>query len=213
MTWGVRTLALDHPKILAVRVGPTAVSLRVSGPEEAASLAVWLQEHDLPGVEVVPAATTVLVDGVDDLTDLREFVRGWSPSSGPARCQDVVTVPVSYDGADLERIARRWEVGVDEVIARHTGLEFVATFGGFSPGFSYLAGLPVDWALPRLDSPRPRVPAGSVALAQQWCGIYPTSSPGGWWLLGRTRVPVWDPDRTDAPALLVPGTRVRFVVA
>ena len=120
---------------------------------------------------------------------------------------------MTYDGEDLDRVAHRWSVDVDEVVARHTNIEFVATFGGFAPGFSYLAGLPEQWALPRLDSPRSRVPAGSVALADRWCGIYPSASPGGWWLLGRTQVAVWDLEREPNPSLLVPGTRVRFVAA
>ena len=121
-------------------------------------------------------------------------------------------VPVVYDGADLEDVAARWGTDVDEVVARHGGIEFVSAFCGFAPGFAYLAGLPEEYAVPRLDSPRSRVPVGSVGLAGTWCGVYPSESPGGWRLLGHTDLTLWDPDRSE-PALLAPGTRVRFVPA
>ena len=116
-----------------------------------------------------------------------------------------------YDGPDLEAVARHWGVPVEEVVRRHTGLELVSAFVGFAPGFSYLSGLPPAWAVPRLDSPRPRVPAGAVAVADAWCAVYPGESPGGWLLLGRTDVAVWDLGRSGGPSLLPPGTRVRFV--
>ena len=121
-------------------------------------------------------------------------------------------LPVVYDGADLEDIASRWGTDVDGVVARHTGTAFVSAFCGFAPGFAYLAGLAGEYAVPRLDSPRTRVPAGAVGLAGPWCGVYPSESPGGWRLLGRTDARLWDPDRSR-PALLAPGTRVRFVPA
>ncbi len=117
-----------------------------------------------------------------------------------------------YDGPDLEDVAGLWGVEPAEVVARHTRLELVSVFCGFAPGFAYLSGLPREWAVPRLDSPRSRVPVGSVALADTWCGVYPTASPGGWRLLGRTDATLWDVHR-DPPALLAPGTRVRFVEA
>jgi KipI family sensor histidine kinase inhibitor len=83
-------------------------------------------------------------------------------------------------------------------------------FCGFSPGWAYLKGLPEELAIPRLETPRARVPAGSVALADTYAGIYPTASPGGWRIVGRTGVQLFDAER-DPPALLSPGTRVRFV--
>ena len=230
MTWAAPTTDLDHLGVQAVQVGAGAVSLRVADAPQAASLAAWLRAADLGVADVVPAFATVLVDGIGDGVDPGGFgsgfgsgsdrwaavvaaVREWEPGWLSAEPTQSVEIPVAYDGLDLELIARHWQVDVDEVVARHTRTEFVATFSGFSPGFSYLQGLPEAWAVPRLDSPRAQVPAGSVALAHRWCGIYPSASPGGWLLLGHTELAVWDLERVGSPALLVPGTRVRFVVA
>lgn len=199
------------------RVGLDAWLVRVHGPEEAASLARFLSAADLQadraGAEVVPAAASVLVDGPVDPVLLGDLVARWRPDAGSAGEAPVVEVPVVYDGPDLAAVARHWGVGVEEVVARHTSCDFVATFTGFAPGFSYLSGLPPEWEVPRRPSPRPRVEAGSVGLADRWCGIYPTASPGGWSLIGRTELVVWDLAREEGPALLAPGTRVRFVAA
>ena len=107
-------------------------------------------------------------------------------------------------------MAGRW--GTDEagVVRRLVETPLHVAFCGFSPGFAYLAGLPPELAVPRLETPRHRVPAGSVALADTYAGIYPTASPGGWRLVGRTDAVLFDPDR-DPPALLTPSTRVRLV--
>jgi KipI family sensor histidine kinase inhibitor len=100
----------------------------------------------------------------------------------------------------------------EEVVALHTGTEFVVAFNGFAPGFAYCTGLAEERAVPRLERPRSRVPAGSVGLAGPYTGVYPTASPGGWRLIGRTDLTLWDVER-DPPATLPPGTRVRFVRA
>src|SRR6478735_10993438 len=162
-------------------------------------------------VEVVPAAQTVLFDGVADCGGLTTLLGSWTPTGARPDGQ-LVEIPVTYDGVDLAFLAEAWGTDDAGVVARHGEIEYVAAFCGFAPGFSYLAGLPVRLSVPRLESPRPSVPAGSVGLAGAWCGVYPTSSPGGWRLLGRTVAPLWDQAR-DQPALLPPGTRVRFVVA
>lgn len=196
-----------------VRVGDDGWLVRVSDAEHAASLAVWVRDHGLDCADVVPAAASVLVDGVRDAAALRRLVERWRPGGGAGRSGPVVEVPVTYDGPDLAAVALHWGVTPAEAVARHTSIEFVATFAGFAPGFSYLGGLPARWAVPRLVSPRERVAPGSVGVADRWCGIYPTASPGGWSLLGRTDLPMWDLTRERDPALLTPGTRVRFVVA
>lgn len=191
--------------------GATAALAEVGDPATALALATWARASGVAALEVVPAAETVLFDGVTDLPALAAALRSWSPSD--ARPDgDLVEVPVTYDGPDLASVAQAWGTDVAGVVRRHTSVEYVASFCGFAPGFAYLAGLPAELAVPRLDSPRPRVPAGSVGLAGPWCGVYPSASPGGWRLLGRTDAPLWDPDR-ERPALLAPGTRVRFVRA
>jgi KipI family sensor histidine kinase inhibitor len=190
------------------RVGAHALLVEVPDATAALSLASWARAGAVEADEVVPGAQTVLFDGVRDPVALVRVLERWRPGTGPAEGR-LVEVPVVYDGADLEFVAEAWGVTPGEVVARHAALEFVAAFCGFAPGFSYLAGLPEALAVPRLDSPRARVPAGSVAVGGPWCGVYPTSSPGGWRILGRTDVVLWDPRRTE-PALLPPGTRVRF---
>ena len=119
---------------------------------------------------------------------------------------------MTYDGEDLPAVADHWGVDVPAVVDRLAGTAFRVAFCGFAPGFAYLTGLPADLSVPRLPSPRPRVPAGSVALAGPYAGIYPTASPGGWLLVGRTTLTLFDV-HADPPARLGPGTRVRLVPA
>jgi KipI family sensor histidine kinase inhibitor len=167
---------------------------------------------ELVATEIVPGERTVLLDGVDPslVTDL---IAGWTPSSRAAVAGGpVVELPTVYDGEDLPLVARHWGMSVDEVVERHTGTGFRVAFCGFAPGFGYLTGLPEELAVPRLDTPRPRVPAGSVALAGRYCGVYPSASPGGWLLIGHTATRLFDVE-ADPPALLAPGTRVLFVHA
>lgn len=193
------------------RVGSRAVLAEVGDAARALALATWARSLRLDAVEVVPAAETVLFDGVGDPAGLADRLQAWTPTDEPP-AGDLVEVAVTYDGPDLEDVAEAWGTDVDGVVRRHGEIEFVAEFCGFAPGFSYLAGLPDDLAVRRLESPRSKVPAGAVGLAGTWCGVYPTASPGGWRLIGRTDAPLWDPERQH-PALLAPGTRVRFVVA
>lgn len=168
--------------------------------------------------DLVPGARTLLlVTGPGaDLPALERAVRdlaaGADPSPPPAAPRDEVTVPVRYDGPDLPDVARLTGLSVAEVVAAHTGTPWRVAFGGFAPGFAYLAGGDERLAVPRRERPRPSVPAGSVALAGGFSGIYPRSSPGGWQLLGWTGLALWDP-RRDPPALLRPGTVVRFTDA
>lgn len=159
--------------------------------------------------DIVSAARTVLFEAVDDVDALAASLPSWE-TSGTSTTGDLVEVPTTYDGEDLDDVAHRWDMTRDEVVATHTGAELVVAFCGFAPGFPYCTGLPGRLAVPRLDSPRPRVPAGAVGLAGPFTGIYPTASPGGWRLIGRTDLVLWDVER-DPPATLVPGTRVRFV--
>jgi KipI family sensor histidine kinase inhibitor len=188
-------------------VGSGAVLVEVADSASAVSLASWARAARVLAGEIVPAACTVLFDGVTDRPALEQLLGAWTPDHAPVG--DLVEVPVEYDGEDLPDVAERWGTDIDGVVARHTGIEFVSAFCGFAPGFAYLSGLSDDLAVPRLESPRTKVPAGAVGLAGSWCAAYPSASPGGWRLIGRTDAPLWDADR-DQPALLPPGTRVRF---
>jgi KipI family sensor histidine kinase inhibitor len=120
-----------------------------------------------------------------------------------------VEIEVDYSGEDLAEVAELTGLSPDEVVQAHTGQVWTVAFCGFAPGFGYLHGEHNRLRVPRRSSPRTRVPAGSVGLADQWSGIYPRVGPGGWQLIGRTEQTLWDLDKTP-PALLQPGLRVRF---
>jgi len=124
-----------------------------------------------------------------------------------------VEVPTCYErdvAPDLEEVARLHDVTPAEVARIHAAASYVVSFLGFVPGFPYLDGLPEALATPRLATPRPRVPAGSVAIGGRQTGIYPFATPGGWRIIGRTPLAIFRADR-DPPALLRAGDRVRFV--
>jgi KipI family sensor histidine kinase inhibitor len=188
-------------------------SLLVEVEDAVSALAVYdeARRRKVRASDVVPAARTVLFEGVPDVSTLAGDLEHWQTTAAPATGSEV-EVPTTYDGADLSTVAELWGVSPDEVVETHTSTEFVVAFCGFAPGFAYCTGLPDELAVPRLESPRSRVPAGSVGLAGAYTGVYPSPSPGGWQLIGRTDLPLWEVDR-DPPALLVPGTRVRFVAS
>ena len=124
--------------------------------------------------------------------------------------RSTMEIPVRYDGADLHHVAQQCGLSTREVIALHSGAQYFVEFCGFAPGFAYLAGLPAALLMPRRLTPRPRVPAGAVAIAATYSAIYPRESPGGWHLIGTTDVELWNILR-DVPATLTPGMSVRFV--
>jgi KipI family sensor histidine kinase inhibitor len=188
-----------------VPVGRAAVLVEVASAADAVSLAEWCRTREAAR-DVVPGAQTVLLDGVREPDVLPGLLAGWRPSA--AEPGPLVEVPVTLDGPDVADVASWWRCTAGEVGDRLASVELLSAFCGFAPGFAYLSGLTVE--VPRLATPRTRVPAGSVAVAGTWCGVYPTTSPGGWRILGHTDVELWDPARSQ-PALLAPGTRVRFV--
>ena len=196
--------------VRVVDVGARACLVEVDDALAAAALATWVRASGLVAHEVVPAARTVLLDGVDP-DAVREVLTQWAAAHA-SRPGPLVRLAVHYSGPDLARVAEHWGCTTQEVVGLHTSLEFTSTFCGFAPGFAYLAGLPLERAVPRLESPRTRVAPGSVGLADTWCGVYPSASPGGWLLIGTTDASLWDVDRAE-PALLAPGTRVRFEAA
>lgn len=193
-------------------VGATALLLEVDEP------AAWFAElqrrratGEFTADEIVPGATTVLLDGVADTAATTELLRTLQPPAVDAgAAPEPVEITVHFDGPDLAEVAGLWETDEHGVVDRLVSTEFRVAFCGFAPGWAYLAGLPPELAVPRRRTPRARVPAGSLGLADRYAGIYPTASPGGWQLVGATDVTLFDPER-DPPALLMPGTRVRFV--
>ncbi|MBD5829564.1 allophanate hydrolase subunit 1 [Janibacter melonis] len=170
---------------------------------------VWAEVDDL-----VPAARTLLVVArrTTNLADLATQIRAAATRadrSGPAQTAGDVEIPVRYDGPDLAEVAERTGLSPAEVVAAHTGTPWRVGFGGFAPGFAYLVGGDPRLEVSRRSEPRTKVPVGAVGLAGEFSGIYPRESPGGWQLIGSTDVVLWDADR-DPPALLAPGTTVRF---
>ncbi|MEU4420646.1 allophanate hydrolase subunit 1 [Actinoplanes sp. NPDC024001] len=195
------------------RVGATALLIECADSErvEAWRAELWSRREagELRVAEIVPGARTVLLDGIDPAVATR--LAEWEPGPGAARAEgDLVEIRTVFDGADLESVAGLWEVTPEEAVRRLVDTPLTVAFCGFAPGFAYLRGLPEAWAVPRLAAPRPRVPAGAVALAGGYAGIYPTASPGGWQLVGHTDQNLFDVRRKQ-PALLSPGTRVRLV--
>lgn len=161
--------------------------------------------------EVVPAECTVLVcwDGEMSVSRIEKIIEDVTPSS-QANSGQLVEIPVSYDGQDLEVVAKLTGLTKSEVIEIHSGTTFTAAFAGFAPGFMYCTGLPEVLQLPRRATPRVSVPAGSLAMADSYTAIYPLNSPGGWHLIGTTQSKMFDVN-ADQPSLLLPGDRVRFV--
>jgi KipI family sensor histidine kinase inhibitor len=199
-------------KVLSV--GEDALLVEVSADDEAQALHAELLRRRAEGSfsarEIVPAARTVLLDGLDAPARLAAELTAAELPSAPPRASAVVEIPVRYDGPDLGDVAAHWGVPESEVARIHAETEFRVAFCGFAPGFGYLTGLPPRYGVPRRATPRTAVPAGSVALAGPYTGVYPRSSPGGWQLIGTTDIVLWDHARVPA-ALLSPGTRVRFV--
>jgi KipI family sensor histidine kinase inhibitor len=122
----------------------------------------------------------------------------------------MIEIQTTYDGEDLRAVAERVGLTTLDVIEMHASTEYEVFMLGFAPGFAYLGVLPEAIAVPRLASPRPRVPTGRVAIAERQTAVYPSATPGGWNLIGRTDVVMWDVNR-NPPSLLAPGDRVRFV--
>ncbi|UYB43809.1 5-oxoprolinase subunit PxpB [Streptomyces sp. Je 1-4] len=196
-------------------VGEHGLLIELDSAEEVEALHAELLRRAAEGAlpplrEIVPAARTVLLDGLADPRGLIAELAAWDIPPLTAGDRPTVEIPVRYDGPDLADVAALWGVTPDEVVRLHSATEFHVAFCGFAPGFGYLTGLPERLHVPRRDTPRTKVPVGSVALAGPYTGVYPRSSPGGWQLIGTTGTVLWDPRREPA-ALLAPGTRVRFV--
>jgi KipI family sensor histidine kinase inhibitor len=164
-------------------------------------------------VDLVPAARTVLVEYDEARTDfsaLSAAIASIDVRPRPDGDAPSMEIAVRYDGADVDFVQGFLGHTHDELVTWHTAQTWTVAFTGFAPGFGYLVGDPANHPVPRLTTPRVHVPPGAVALAGEFTGIYPRSSPGGWRIIGHTDAKLWDLDR-EPPAMLVPGSRVRFV--
>jgi KipI family sensor histidine kinase inhibitor len=200
-----------------LNAGPYAVLAEVEDVTQAQALYRTLRgAAGLDALlDLVPAARTVLAvarptaEGRACLDRLPSIVDNAGAASGGTEDGPLVELPVTYDGDDLADTAALLGMAPEELVRRHAAARYRVAFSGFAPGFGYLTGLPPELHVPRLPTPRTKVPAGAVGLAGEFCGVYPRESPGGWRLIGRTDAVLWDAER-DPAALLAPGTRVRF---
>ncbi|MFC4535239.1 5-oxoprolinase subunit B family protein [Sphaerisporangium dianthi] len=195
--------------------GDHAVLVELDGAEEVLALYEALAEDPPHGVtDLLPAAGTLLVrfDRPARRQPVESAILRARPAAGPRPAGGEVTVPVVYDGDDLADVAALTGLPEREVIDAHTATPWTVAFSGFAPGFAYLIGGDPRLRVPRRTESRVRVPVGAVALAAEYSAVYPRESPGGWQLIGRTSLPVWDL-AADPPALLRPGMRVRFAEA
>lgn len=170
---------------------------------------------DVDGVqELIPGMNnlTLLFDPLrTEAATLETTVRQlWDQPPRRRALGRLVEIPVTYDGPDLADVAAHCGLSPDDVVARHTQAEYVVYFLGFQPGFAYLGGLDEALHTPRRAEPRTAVPAGSVGIGGAQTGIYPLATPGGWQLIGRTSLALFDP-QAEPPTVLAPGDRVRFV--
>ncbi|GAA4242777.1 allophanate hydrolase subunit 1 [Actinomadura meridiana] len=196
-----------------LRAGDAALLVEAGDLATAHRLNAALRDEPLPGVvDVVPGEQTVLLilDPSADVDALAARLPRLRLPENAERDAEPVEIPVIYDGADLDEVADLTGLSRDEVVRRHSAASYTVAYLGFSPGFGYLTGLDPALHVARRESPRTSVPAGSVAIAGPYAAVYPSRSPGGWRLLGRSELRLWDVTR-DPPSLLRPGTRVRFV--
>jgi KipI family sensor histidine kinase inhibitor len=199
----------------ALSMGERAFLVELEGLDEVLAVHAALAAAQPEGVtDLVPAARTVLVR-VDPRKLPLAAARSWAlrtaaeTQPGGTAAGPLVELDIAYDGADLDDIARLLGATPDELVRRHAEAEWRVAFTGFAPGFGYLVSEDWPYAVPRLESPRTRVPAGSVGLAGVFSGAYPRDTPGGWRLIGTTSATLFDPGAAS-PALLSPGGRVRF---
>lgn len=194
--------------------GSSSLLVELDDLDAVIALYAALSADRLYGViDLVPAAQTLLVVTDPSATSLGAIaaaVRTTKPRYDEQQKGELVEIPVTYDGEDLDELGSLLDCDADEIVRRHREHEWRVAFCGFAPGFGYLTSSAWSWNVPRRSSPRTKVPTGSIALAGEFSGVYPRESPGGWQLIGRTDLAVFDLSREPA-ALLRPGNRVRFV--
>lgn len=195
-------------------VSLTVLLIELKDLDETLALFASLESDPVDGIEdMVPAARTLMIRFRPEklkAEQLAAAIAGRDLSAKIAPSDKTVEIPVRYDGEDLEDVANLTGLSVEDVIRRHTESIFTVAFCGFAPGFGYLVGGDPALQVPRRQSPRTKISAGSVALAGAFSGVYPQNSPGGWQIIGTTPLKMWDLSR-NPPALFQPGYRVRFV--
>ncbi len=194
-------------------VGDSALLVDTENVQTAQQLCAVIHRQSLKGLrELVPAYNTLLVEFDPLEFDVMQFIRRLPqilkapPLRGLVREHDI---EVTYNGEDLEEVARMTGLSILEVIQCHSAATYTVAFLGFAPGFPYLTGLDPKLRMPRLKSPRTQVPVGAVAIADEFSGIYPQATPGGWRILGHTNTVLFDVSR-PTPVLLMPGDTVHF---
>lgn len=194
-------------------VSLTTLLVELADLQETLALFASLEADPVPGIaDMVPAARTLMIrfdPGATTPEALARAVAMRDLSARIAPSDKLVEIPVRYDGEDLADVAELTGLSVEDVVRRHVESEFTVAFCGFAPGFGYLVGGDPALQVPRRQSPRTKIPAGAVALAGAFSGVYPQESPGGWQIIGVTPEKMWDLSR-DPPALFQPGYRVRF---
>ena len=200
----MRFLPVNHATLL----------VELAGLDDTLALFASLQAEPIDGiVETIPAARTLMIRFRPEMIAAEALAAHLATrdlSARPNVSEQLVEIPVRYDGEDLADVAKLTGLTVAEVVRRHGESLFTVAFCGFAPGFAYLVGGDPSLQVPRRQSPRTRIPAGSVALAGAFSGVYPETSPGGWQIIGTTPLKMWDIFRVPG-ALLQPGFQVRFV--
>ncbi len=204
----------------ATRYGPDAWLIHFSRQADEKAwlisryLVAHIEEHPLPFLSEWTLSPTAL---------LLEFLPGHAPLQAPSFPQEfqwsalkerpIITIPVDYNGPDLERVAEHAKCSIRDVIELHSGTTYIVHALGFAPGFAYLGGLPEILHTPRLATPRSCIPAGSVGIGGPQTGIYPLATPGGWNIIGTTSVSLFDPTKPLEQAFILhPGDRVIFEI-
>lgn len=210
---------MSTPRFL--RAGERGVLVEFPALTDTVAARAALALTPIPGVTGVASGARTLMLQFDPRVTSRPAVEAGveaavarpEPGAGnQLQNSPLIEIPVTYDGPDLAETAELLGLSAEQLVAEHTTRTWVCAFGGFAPGFGYLVADAPPLEVPRLATPRVRVPAGAVGLAGEFSGVYPRESPGGWRLIGRTELSMWDLSRTP-PAAVAVGAKVRFLEA